>query len=169
MVESLNPLMGFVRKDIPDTFNEVSVLRKHETRFLHALDSDTVLPPYEIIIPPSAVCNLQCQWCIGGRVLEEKDSYKNSDRLPSFLIDPGNMEKVIRDVVNYKRDGFGVENVSFSGITGEPLVAKKSFIRAVNILKENNVRVGIFSNSVLIDDELIKRIPRSSASGYTLI
>lgn len=160
MVESPNPLMGFVRKDIPSTFNEVSVLKKYETRFLHALNHGTVLPPYEIIIHPSSVCNLRCQWCIGGHVLEEKGSDKNSGRFPNLLNDPENMEKVIRGVVDYKKDGFGVENVSFSGITGEPLIAKKSFIRAVDILEENNIRVGIFSNSVLIDDELIQALLR---------
>lgn len=158
MVEGPNPLMGFVRKDIPGIFNEVNVLKKHETRFLHALNHGIVLPPYEIIIHPSAACNLQCQWCIGGRVLEEKGSEKNSDRLPSLLTDPEKMEKVIRGVVNYKKDGFRVENVSFSGITGEPLVAKKAFIRAVDILKENDTRVGVFSNSVLIDQDLIQAL-----------
>jgi len=68
------------------------------------------------------------------------------------------MEKVIRGIVAYKKDGFRVENVSFSGITGEPLMAKESFVRAVEILKENNIRVGIFSNAVLIDDDLIRSL-----------
>lgn len=158
MKEDLNPLSEFVRKDIPGVFNEVNVLRQHETRFLHALNKDVVLSPYEIIIHPSGRCNLQCQWCIGGRVLEEKGYDKDPGRLPDLLTDPENMEKVIRGIVDYKKEGFRVENVSFSGITGEPLIAKKAFIKAVDILKENNIRVGVYTNSVLIDEELIQSL-----------
>ncbi len=155
MVE--NPLSEFARKDIPGVFNEVNVLRQHKTRVEHALNNDTILPPYEIIIHPAAGCNLHCDWCIGGRVLEDQDG-EWSDLLPSALVNPDNMERLITGVVNYKKEGFRVENVSFSGITGEPLVAKQSFIRAVDILKNEDIRVGLFSNAVLIDEETIEAL-----------
>ncbi len=155
MVE--NPLSEFARKDIPGLFNEVNVLRQHKTRVEHALNNDTILPPYEIIIHPAAGCNLHCDWCIGGRVLEDQEA-KWSDLLPSTLVNPDNMERLITGVVNYRKEGFRVENISFSGITGEPLVAKQSFVRAVDILKEEGIRVGLFSNAVLIDEEIIEAL-----------
>lgn len=169
MKEGLNPLMGLVRTDIPANFNEVTVLKKHETRFLHALNKGTVLPPYEIIIHPSAGCNLHCDWCIGGRVLEENDQNEHHhDLLPTVLTDTQKMTKVINSVVEYQKDGFRVENITFSGITGEPLVAKKAITAAVDILAANNVRVGLFSNSVLIDDAFIPTLMKMAYINVSL-
>ena len=153
-----NPLLEFVRKDIPGIFNEIDILKRHKTRFLLALNHGTVLPPYEILIHPSGSCNLQCQWCIGGRVLDEQETDKDAGRLPSKLAVPENMEKLIKGIITYEKDGFKVENISFSGITGEPLTAKKSFISAVDLLSQSGRRVGIFSNAVLIDDEIIQSL-----------
>lgn len=157
-MKSTNPLLELVRNDIPGIFNEVDILKRHKARFLHALNKGSILPPYEILIHPSASCNLQCQWCIGGRVLDEQDTQKEAGRLPNKLVNPENMEKLIRGIIAYEKDGFKVENVSFSGITGEPMTAKKSLALAVDLLAQNNRRIGIFSNSVLIDDDLIQTL-----------
>ncbi len=153
-----NPLLKYVRKDIPGIFNEIDILKKHKTRFFHALNADRILPPYEVLIHPSGICNLRCSWCIGGRILEGKGKTKGIGILPSLLSDSANMEKVIRGVLDYTKDGFRVENVSFSGITGDPFLAKEAFIRAVNLLSENNVRIGVYSNAVLLDDELMNAL-----------
>lgn len=156
-MKSANPLLKFVRIDIPGIFNEIEILKKHKTRFLHALNTDRILPPYEILIHPSGICNLRCSWCIGGHVLE--DMQKKSDSiLPSLLWDPKNMEKIINDILNYSEDGYKVENVSFSGITGEPLLSKKSIIIAIELLSKKHVRTGMFSNAVLMDDEIFNTL-----------
>lgn len=156
-MKNINPLLQYVRKDIPGIFNEIDILKRHKTRFLHALNTDRVLPPYEILIHPSGVCNLHCRWCIGGYVME--NMHKANDKvLPSLLWDPNNMEKIIKDILNYTKDGFRVENVSFSGITGEPLLSKKTVIKAVDLLSKNSVRTGIFSNAVLMDKELMNTL-----------
>jgi len=154
---TINPLLKYVRKDIPGIFNEIDILKKHKIRFLHALNSDRILPPYEILIHPSGRCNLRCGWCIGRRILEEKKTkaeVKDTRVLPSLLSDPANMGRAIRGILDYTKDGFRVENVSFSGITGEPLLSKAAFMRAVDLLSENNVRIGVYTNAVLMDDEL---------------
>lgn len=153
-----NPLLEYVRKDIPGVFNEIDILKKHKARLSHALNPGKILPPYEILIHPSGSCNLRCSWCIGGRILEEKKSQAKTKEigvLPSSLADPANMEKVIRGITGYLKDGFRVENVSFSGITGDPLLSKTAFMRAVGLLSEKNIRTGIYTNAALIDDELI--------------
>jgi len=156
-----NPLNKVIRTDIPGIFNEVNILKKHKDRFLHALSNDVILPPYEVLIHLNGTCNLKCEWCIGGRVLEEKAKGKTLEELgvlPSLLANPNNTERVIKSIISYKKDGFRIENVSFSGITGEPLVAKKAFIRAINLLSsaKENTRTGVYSNSTLIDDEIIE-------------
>ncbi|MDP3052333.1 MAG: radical SAM protein [bacterium] len=157
-MRTINPLLKYIRKDIPGIFNEVDILKKHKSRFFYALNGEKILPPLEILIHPSGRCNLRCSWCIGGWILEEKEKTKGIGVLPSLLSDPANMEKVIRGILDYTKDGFRVENVSFSGITGDPFLAKEAFIRAVNLLSENNVRIGVYSNTVLLDDELINTL-----------
>jgi sulfatase maturation enzyme AslB (radical SAM superfamily) len=106
-----NPLIKHVRKDIPDIFNEIEILKKHKNRLKHALTHDVILPPYEVIIHPSAICNLRCQWCIGGKILEEKKANKVCNILPSSLAKPENMERVIMNLINYRKKGFRIENV----------------------------------------------------------
>jgi len=150
--------MDYVRTDLPGIFNEIDILRRHKKRFLHALNHDTVLPPYEILIHPSSSCNLMCQWCIGSRVLDEQETEKDAGRLPNKLVKPENMRRLIQGIIDYEKDGFRVENISFSGITGEPMASKKSFMEAIDMLHKAGRRLGIFSNAVLIDDDLIQTL-----------
>ena len=60
-----------------------------------------------------------CQWCIGSRVLDEQETEKDAGRLPNKLVKPENMRRLIQGIIDYEKDGFRVENISFSGITGE--------------------------------------------------
>lgn len=154
-----NPFQHLRRDDLPGRFNEAQMFVDQRAR-LEAINSGKIVPPYEVIIHPSGACNLGCQWCIGARILDGSVSADSNDLLKSSLTNPEIMEKVIRDMAAYEKDGFRIENFSFSGITGEPLVAKKAFMRAVDILKgrEGGARVGIFSNSTLIDDDLIQTL-----------
>lgn len=156
-----NPLLKYIRRDIPGNFNEIDVLKNHKERFLRALDSNKFLPPYEILIHPSGRCNLHCNWCIGGRILEGKKHGQGRQIpkvLPSLLSKPTNMERVINGILSYNKEGFRVENVSFSGITGEPLLAKKSFIKAVDMLSKHNIRTGVYTNATLIDDKIVQTL-----------
>ena len=164
-----NPLLKYIRNDLPGIFNEANILRIHKERFLKVIKSDQILPPYEIIIHPSSVCNLKCEWCIGGRILESKGKSKdNCDTLPNLLSIPSNMERVIKGILEYSKNGFRVENISFSGITGEPFIAKKSFIKAINILSKHQIRTGVFSNGGLIDNDLIETILKMSYINISL-
>lgn len=152
-----NPLLHLRRPDLPGRFNEATMLLEQKER-LRAIDSGLVVPPYEVIIHPAAACNLGCEWCIGARIMDKSIVVDTSQRLKGTMTVPKNMEKVIRDLVEYERHGFKIKNISFSGITGEPMIAKKAFMGAVDILKAHGVRVGIFSNSSLIDDDLIQTL-----------
>jgi MoaA/NifB/PqqE/SkfB family radical SAM enzyme len=174
-------LLDRVRPDLPGRFNELDVLRRHWTLFAATLDG-TVLPPYEVLIHPSSRCNLRCVWCIGDHVpiqiwdendreLAILDAAKTAQEvLPDNLINPENMMKVVRGIADYcvrapvLVDGaeqeveFRVHNVSFSGLIGEPLVAKQSVLQAMRFLVGRGLRVGMFSNGALMDEEAIETI-----------
>ncbi|MFD0059638.1 radical SAM protein [Streptomyces sp. NPDC056690] len=176
-----NPLAPHVRRDLPGRFNELDVLRRHWDRFA-AVSQGALVPPYEVLIHPSSGCNLRCAWCIGDHVPVELwdedreqlvmlDAAKDAEeRLPDHLTNPANMLKLIRDIVDYEVEApyrqhgedhskvFKVEAVSFSGLIGEPLVARRALLPAFGLLAERGVRYGIFTNAVLMDDACIEAL-----------
>jgi MoaA/NifB/PqqE/SkfB family radical SAM enzyme len=178
-----NPLQSLVRSDLPGRFNELDVLRRQWPLFSATLDG-TVLPPYEVLIHPSSRCNLRCTWCIGDHVPIERwdeedqelavlDAAKTAcEVLPDRLAGPENMTKLVEGIAAYRvvapyrqggeeREGeFRVQNVSFSGLIGEPLVAKRALLPAMRFLVENGMRVGLFTNGVLMDEEVIETLVR---------
>jgi hypothetical protein len=94
------------------------------------------------------------------------------DRLPDTLADPAAMMKLARGIVAYRKTGaylsdgqrhaadFRVHNVSFSGLIGEPLVARMALVPAMSYLVDHDLRVGIFTNGVLMDDRVIDTFVR---------
>lgn len=178
-------LEGHFRRDIPGRFNELDVLRRQWARYA-ATATGQVLPPYEVLIHPSSGCNLRCEWCIGDHVpLEIWDDEQETrmlldaskqapDRLPDVLADPVAMIKLAQDLVAYRMTGsyrsggidheatFAVENISFSGLIGEPLVARAALVPAMAYLADHGKRVGLFTNGVLIDDRVIDVLLRTA-------
>jgi radical SAM protein with 4Fe4S-binding SPASM domain len=55
-------------------------------------------------------------------------------------------EKIIEEIVN-------IENISFSGFTGEPLIAKKATLLGMKCFTENGKRVGMFTNGTLMNQD----------------
>ncbi|MBI4656530.1 MAG: radical SAM protein [Elusimicrobia bacterium] len=163
MTNELNPLLKHVRLNIPECFNEAKIIKKQYSRIVNCLQ-EAILPPYEIIIHPSSICNLKCFWCIG------KNIGHTSNRLYPLnsLSDPKNMQKIVKGILDYRikskgwredtSEHFQVENVSFSGLMGEPLVAKESTLLGMRLLIENDIRVGLFTNGILMDEAAIETI-----------
>ncbi|MFC5144773.1 radical SAM protein [Streptomyces aureoversilis] len=178
MARQPTSLSGHFRTDLSGRFNELDVLRRQWALFA-ANTEGQVLPPYEVLIHPSSGCNLRCQWCIGDHVPVEVwdddherlvmlDASKEApDRLPDVLAEPKAMMKLAEDLVGYRKTAayqsggtrhtaeFGVCNVSFSGLIGEPLVARAALIPAIRYLTAHGMRVGMFTNGVLMDDRAI--------------
>ncbi|MGI8838850.1 MAG: SPASM domain-containing protein [Pyrinomonadaceae bacterium] len=96
----------------------------------------------------------------------------SSQRLPDNLAEPNKMTRVIEGILDYEKTGtysfngeeqvkeFRVENVTFSGLIGEPLVAKRSVMAAMKLLVDAGLRVGIFTNGVLMDESTWETIVR---------
>ena len=155
-----NELEDYVRYDLPNQFNEFEMLRTHFSRIVNIFEGN-ILPPYEILIHPSSICNLNCEWCIGSFVANKKNSSKLLD---NNLNDLNNMKKIVDDILSYKKKGFNyitgkeeeyrVERVSFSGITGEPFMFKKPILYAIDKLSQNDIRVGAFTNGALIEKDM---------------
>jgi radical SAM protein with 4Fe4S-binding SPASM domain len=168
-------LEKYLRTDIPGIFNEASILKNYRERFEQVLDKGIILPPYEVIIHPCSYCNLRCKWCIGADISrKKKKTEKVFQRLPSVLEDPKKMERLIRNLLSYEKKTveeknerkiekiYKIEKFSFSGLVGEPLLAKEAIIGAIDILTEKKKRVGIYTNGTLIDDELIEALIKIS-------
>lgn len=110
----------FVREDLPMRFNEFDLLKTHFSRIINLFEG-RILPPYEILIHPSSVCNLNCEWCIGSFVANKKSSNK---LLKNNLMDLNNMKKIVDGILSYRKMGinywtgkeeeFKINNVSFS-------------------------------------------------------
>lgn len=184
-------LLGHVRADLSGRFNELDVLRRQWPLFAATVEGQ-VLPPYEVLVHPSSGCNLRCEWCIGDHVpLEIWDDERNMltlvdaskeapDRLPDTLGEPAAMMKLAQDLVGYRKLGsyrssgkqqtqeFRVQNVSFSGLIGEPLVSRAALIPAMNYLIHNGVRVGMFTNGELMDAQVIDVLVRSAYVNVSL-
>ncbi|MFW5407053.1 hypothetical protein B7L51_000245 [Pectobacterium brasiliense] len=165
-------LKDLIRNDLPGNFNEAYNLYKRKELVLCNLNG-IIVPPYEVLIHPSSYCNLTCQWCIGEHIhVESSDDIephfipkKNEHILPNVLHDESALLAVVENILSYKKtvktviDGiqidkaFSVENFSFSGITGEPLVAKKSLISAIRKITSEGKRTGMFTNGLKISSD----------------
>ena len=167
-----NKLEEIIRYDLPIRFNEFDLLKTHFSRVINIFEGN-ILPPYEILIHSSSICNLNCAWCIGSFVANKN----NSDKLlKNSLNDLENMKKVINNILSYKKIAkdyktgkdveYKVQNVSFSGITGEPFMSKKSIMYAIDKLSENGIRVGVFTNGTLFEKKMYDTLLKL---GYLLI
>jgi MoaA/NifB/PqqE/SkfB family radical SAM enzyme len=168
-----------VRADLPGRFSEADMLRRQWSLVAATLEG-AVLPPYEVLIHPSSSCNLRCQWCIGDHVPLELwsderapplilDASKSAaDRLPDRLAVPENLANLIEDLIAYRvwapvppdgaPDEFRVQNVSFSGLIGEPFAARKALVPALRRLAGAGMRTGVFTNGVLLDDDAVDAV-----------
>ncbi len=170
-IASANPLLRHYREEISGRFNEFYILRRYWPLVMASLQG-SVLPPFEVIIHPTSTCNLHCAWCIGDHLPVENPANTTSPpprrsttgRLPDSLADPDAMRRVVEGIVQYRKtlisrqDGrehvedFRVQNVTFSGLIGEPLIANKAVLKAMDFLVESGLRVGMFTNGVLMDE-----------------
>lgn len=156
------------RKDIPLEFNEAKIITQYRER-LDLVRNGVNLPPVEIQLHPTSKCNLSCKWCI-GRNLQDTEHILND-----YLAADNNLINLAKDICNYKKKlyingdlkEFKVERISFTGITGDPLMASNKVIPALKIFQENNVETGMFTNGLLIaEDEYIDTIVKMK---YALI
>lgn len=111
------------------------------------------IPPFEIEMQTSSVCNLACYWCIGDNI----QSMNHVTRLPNNIT-PQNVTNITQSLINYKKGGLGVDTVKFSGFIGEPLMNKEATLIAMKHFSSNNIKVGLFSNGILLEDPEVQKV-----------
>lgn len=156
-------LENLFRNDLPGNFNEFELIKNQWPRIQNIFNGNKVLP-HEIIIHPTWTCNLRCKWCIGQNV--NANNIEPLD-LQEKLHDPNNMLKMLQNICSSEEEGFyyengkqkheifKVNNISFSGLIGEPLIAKAAVLKGMEYLINRNIRTGIFTNGLLIDSQAI--------------
>lgn len=156
-------LENLFRNDLPGNFNEFDLVKNQWPRIQNVFNGNKLLP-HEIIIHPTWTCNLRCKWCIGQNV---ETSNKEQVELQEKLNDPNNMLKMLQNICSSENEGvyfengkqkkeiFKVNNISFSGLIGEPLIAKTAVLKGMEYLVNQNIRTGIFTNGLLMDSQAI--------------
>lgn len=102
-------------------------------------------PPIQIDWQVSSKCNLQCRWCVGRNLKEENQMVILRDNM-SYE----NVRNLATKIVELNINGMKVDTVQFSGFTGEPLIQWNELCKAIMILKEGGIRIGIFTNGTLM-------------------
>jgi|WetSurMetagenome_2_1015567.scaffolds.fasta_scaffold146657_1 MoaA/NifB/PqqE/SkfB family radical SAM enzyme len=137
-------------------FNYVPNLVATKSAYLTRFLKNEPFPPFEVEIQMSSKCNLRCQWCIGSQVQEHNRVESLPDKLHAISSRTGNrfkIEDVVHSIIDYKENGLGVEIVKFSGFIGEPLLYKKETLRAIQILSNFGIKVGLFTNGIFMDED----------------
>jgi radical SAM protein with 4Fe4S-binding SPASM domain len=131
---------------------EKKLLLEHRAR-VKAIIQGKNLPPYELEIQPSSYCTAGCIHCF-GKVLSPLDNR---------LYNKSAVDRVISEVLNFKRDGFQIDNVKFCGSTGEPLMNPLTTYMIGEFSKERHTI--LFTNGMLIgkrknDKEYLEEISK---------
>jgi MoaA/NifB/PqqE/SkfB family radical SAM enzyme len=133
-IEKGEPPLDYGRQLLNSDVNKKRVL---------AILEGKIVPPYEVEIQPTSLCNLKCKHCFG----------RDYERLPNKM---GNKElEIIADKIDeFKENGFRIETVKFCGTTGEPL-ANPSTIYGINLFKDRGKKIILFTNGLALDTSIM--------------
>lgn len=116
-----------------------------EEKFLQRFQNQERLPLNRIVIEPSSICNLKCEYCVVSN--------------GSVKIDRGIMSKEVLDkVIEAINQNPNIKHVQLNGL-GEPLVNKDfpNILRRLH--EETNVSsVHFFTNGMLLDKDMCREI-----------
>jgi len=119
---------------------EKNVICQHWDKVKSIIKGEKTIP-YEIELQSTSLCNLFCKHCVGV-------AHKPSE---ATEITPERMKTIIGQIAKMG----DVKRVKFSGYYGEPLMNKKSTLLGINMAKKKRMKVGLFTNGVLIDESVI--------------
>jgi len=98
-----------------------------------------IVPPYEVEIQPSSLCNLACKHCFG----------RDYQRLPN-KISRKEFDILADRIDEFQDNGFKIETIKFCGTTGEPLVNPLT-LYAIQLFKKRGKKVIVFTNGLNLD------------------
>ena len=127
------------RGEAPLNYEKFLLKSEDDRNRVIAILQGKIVPPFELEIQPSSICNLRCKHCFG----------RNYNLLPNKI---GKEEfKILAEKIEeFKENDFEIEIVKFCGTTGEPLV-NSSTPYALNLFKAMGKKVVIFTNGLNLD------------------
>ena len=144
----LQKLKPYLLKGDSNAFHYERFLCFDKAAYLDAFVTDTPFFPFEVEIQTSSKCNLNCIWCVGEQI-QTKNRVQN---LPNVL-NKSNIDKVVDGILETKKSPLPIDTVKFSGFIGDPLVQKDATLIAMKRLSSEGIRVGLFTNGVLLTEE----------------
>lgn len=136
-------------------FSLKRITRKYE-KYFDKFNNNELFPPFEIEWQLSSKCNINCKWCV-GKVIRKNNNLnilKNDMNIKNAINIANNVVASNKAFLN--KTGLKVRTIKFSGFLGETLVEKQSFIEATKIFLDNSINVGLFTNGIFLDDEVIE-------------
>ena len=101
----------FLNKGKPPFDYARKLLKEHPERLKSILRNENP-PPYELEIQPSSICDANCEHCFAKGFIPIKNRIINKE----------SADRIITQTLDFKKNGFKIENMKFCGTTGEPLV-----------------------------------------------
>jgi len=135
------------KKEWTSPYNEFNSLKLlHFKEHLQAIKSGKFLPPITVDVDLTNLCNLKCIWC----------NAEGFRKISPTSIDGEHAIKLA--------DFFGEWGVKSACIAGggEPMM-NKIFDKFLYVLKTNNVKSGIITNGILMNDDNATAIARCSS------
>jgi len=147
ITKALSPYL--IKKDNNNSpFNYERFLCIDKAAYLDAFIKDELFGPFELEIQTSSRCNLNCTWCIGEQVQQQK----RVKSLPNS-INVNNVDKLVDGILQMRENVLSLDTVKFSGFIGDPLLNRDATLIAIKRLHEAGVRVGLFTNGTLMNDD----------------
>ncbi|MFH1073060.1 MAG: hypothetical protein V1743_06545 [Nanoarchaeota archaeon] len=116
---------------------EMQLLRDKER--IQAIFDGKIIPPYELEIQTTAVCNLKCGHCFG------RDYERIKPQMTKSQIQT--LGKRIEDFVEGE---YRITVVKFCGTTGEPLL-NPTTLYGIDLFKEMGKAVVVYTNGLFLD------------------
>ncbi len=114
---------------------EKILLKNHFNRIQSILAGENP-PPYELEIQPSGICNANCKHCWA----------KNYQKLENKLINKEIWDKILEEVLDFRKNQFKIDIIKFCGSTGDPLVNPLTQYAINKIIGKRYLR--LFTNGI---------------------
>lgn len=148
-----NQLAKFIRGGKTTPFNYERYLLEKRWEHIKAVLQGKVIPPYEIEIQPSSICNLSCEWCVGRSIQVKRGVLRLPDQIKEEYVD-----EICDGIINYKVDQFKVDTIRFSGFIGEPLMNRTVTLKMIEKFTEAKIRTVLFTNGILLDTDDVREV-----------
>ena len=126
---------------------EFTILKYRWEHIKAVLIENITIPPYEIEIQPSSICNLSCIWCVGSGIQRIRETKKLDN-----LITEQKVDSLADNIINYQVGKFKVDTIKLSGFVGDPLIEKKVTSRLIKRFHAAKRRIGLFTNGIYLND-----------------